>query len=68
MAYFFYRASFKGMKFPRWALHLAVCDDPDAVDRRGAGLVRRRVRPPALDRGRRAADGLSVSHLSVPIC
>jgi cytochrome d ubiquinol oxidase subunit I len=24
MAYFFYRASFRGMQYPRWALHLAV--------------------------------------------
>ena len=24
MAYFFYRASFRGMRYPRWALHMAV--------------------------------------------
>ncbi|MGO4909707.1 cytochrome ubiquinol oxidase subunit I [Pseudorhodobacter sp. W20_MBD10_FR17] len=24
MSYFFYRASFRGMRFPRWSLHLAV--------------------------------------------
>jgi hypothetical protein len=56
MAYFFWRASFKGMQYPRWALCGRGRDHPDAVDRGGAGLVRRRIRPPALDGGRRAAD------------
>jgi cytochrome d ubiquinol oxidase subunit I len=63
MAYFFWRqASGRAIRAGRCD---GGSDHPDAVDRGGAWLVRRRVRPPALDGGRRAADGLSVSHLSV---
>jgi cytochrome d ubiquinol oxidase subunit I len=64
MAYFFYRSSFKGQTYPRWALWAAV-RDPDAVDRRRDGLVRGRIRSPALDRGWRLPTALSASHLSV---
>ena len=58
MLYFFWiaRASV-GQSYPALVADCAVVVDPDALDRGRTGLVRGRVRPPALDGGRRAAHG-----------
>ena len=57
MGTFFWLASTRQLERYPWLLQAGLLLDPAAVAGRRARLVRRRVRPPALDHRGRAADG-----------